>query len=426
MSLKKNLIKNGIASALQKGVKVAEQLLLVPFFISAWGAAYYGEWLTLTIIPTMLGFSDLGFGSAACNSFVLKYAAGDKKGAADTAKSGFFALHILVVSIIVLSIAVLFVLDYFQIFNKSLIDRSQAIEAVFMLMVARTISFYSPLNEAYFRSARKVAYSINLQTIYAGANVIGGLIVLVLKGTIVQFAAVNLLISIVFSVGYAIIAHRILPSERGTIDKSEIKMIFKKGFGFLLSPVWQAIFFQGTTFVVRLTLGPVAVTIFNTVRTLTRSVNQANSMVISSVIPEIQYELASGNKDKSKKIFDRSLYLIISIALSGMLFLYFFGPWFYQIWTHKALNPPAAMWNIFIVSILFNAIWWLSSDLLMSINKPYDFSIIAVITSVIAVLSSFFLSKYFGLIGASFGSCILDITLGLLIYKKVVKYFNNN
>ena len=98
MSLKKNLIKNGIASALQKGVKVAEQLLLVPFFINAWGAAYYGEWLTLTIIPTMLGFSDLGFGSAACNSFVLKYAAGDKKGAADTAKSGFFALHILVLS----------------------------------------------------------------------------------------------------------------------------------------------------------------------------------------------------------------------------------------------------------------------------------------------------------------------------------------
>ena len=74
MSLKKKLIYNGLASALQKVVKVSEQLLLVPFFITAWGAVYYGEWLTLTIIPTIIGFSDLGFGTAAANSFVLRYA----------------------------------------------------------------------------------------------------------------------------------------------------------------------------------------------------------------------------------------------------------------------------------------------------------------------------------------------------------------
>jgi len=50
LSLKKNLLKNGLASAVQKIIKIAEQLLLVPFFISAWGAAYYGEWLTLPLL----------------------------------------------------------------------------------------------------------------------------------------------------------------------------------------------------------------------------------------------------------------------------------------------------------------------------------------------------------------------------------------
>ena len=70
MSLKKRLVNNGLASILQKGVRVLEELFLVPFFISAWGAAYYGEWLTLTIIPSVIAFSDLGFGTAAANSFV--------------------------------------------------------------------------------------------------------------------------------------------------------------------------------------------------------------------------------------------------------------------------------------------------------------------------------------------------------------------
>jgi hypothetical protein len=42
-----------------------------------------------------------------------------------------------------------------------------------------------------------------------------------------------------------------------------------------MSPMWQAIFFQGTTFVVRILLRPIAVTIFNTVRTvLERQMNE--------------------------------------------------------------------------------------------------------------------------------------------------------
>jgi hypothetical protein len=34
MSIKKSILKNGIAAALQKVVKVLEQLFLVPFFIA--------------------------------------------------------------------------------------------------------------------------------------------------------------------------------------------------------------------------------------------------------------------------------------------------------------------------------------------------------------------------------------------------------
>jgi len=74
MSIIKGIISNGLANVVQKLVRIADQLLLVPFFLTHWGAAMYGEWLTLTIIPSVLAFSDLGFGSAVSNSFVLAYA----------------------------------------------------------------------------------------------------------------------------------------------------------------------------------------------------------------------------------------------------------------------------------------------------------------------------------------------------------------
>ena len=79
----KGIIGNGLAQITLKVIRVMEQLLLIPFFLAAWGAAYYGEWITLSIIPTVLTFTNFGFGSAVSNSFVLAYTGGNKQKAAD-------------------------------------------------------------------------------------------------------------------------------------------------------------------------------------------------------------------------------------------------------------------------------------------------------------------------------------------------------
>jgi O-antigen/teichoic acid export membrane protein len=424
MSLKKNIFNNGFATLINKGIKIAEQLLLVPFFITAWGAAYYGEWLTLTIIPSIIGFSDLGFGTAASNSFILKYAANEKLEAANISKSGYLSINIIVITAMLLSFLIIGILNYFNLFEKSLIPKNEAILAVTFLMLARVLGFFQPLNQAYFRAARKASLSIYLQSIYSGLNLLVGLIVLLCKGNIVMYAFTNLIIAILFNIFYTIFARRILPINKeyeGVVLLSDVKIIFRKGFGFLLSPVWQAIFFQGTTFVVRIVLGPVAVTIFNTVRTLTRSVNQANSMVISTVLPELQYEIGAGNLVKARKIFRIGLTVITIIAITGVVFLYLGGPWFYELWTRKALNPPIMMWNIFIVGIVFSAIWSISSDVFIAANKPYEFTIAGVVAAILAVLISYISSIYFGLTGAAIGSLFLDVFLFAFILPRSCK-----
>ena len=86
--LAKGIIGNGLAQITMKVIHALDQLLLIPFFLTAWGATYYGEWVTLSIIPSVLGFSDLGIGSAASNSFVLAYVSGKKQQAANLRKIG--------------------------------------------------------------------------------------------------------------------------------------------------------------------------------------------------------------------------------------------------------------------------------------------------------------------------------------------------
>ncbi|MDR0604501.1 MAG: hypothetical protein LBG80_09395, partial [Bacteroidales bacterium] len=273
MSLKKNILKNGIASVLQKLVRVLEQLLLVPFFIASWGAAYYGEWLTLTIIPSVLAFSDLGFGSAAANSFVLRYASGNKSEAVNIAKTGFVIISLTVVGGIVIGGIVLTLIDQFHLLKNSLISTGDAVWSLSFLITARLLTFYSQLFEAYFRAARKAAKGINLSTVCSGLNIIAGFIVLWMGYGVMAFALSQLVVSVLFNIFYGWSAVAILKLSKeckGYYTKSEAKEIITKGFGYLMTPVWQTFLFQGTTIVVRLTLGPVAVAVFNTVRTLSR------------------------------------------------------------------------------------------------------------------------------------------------------------
>lgn len=417
MSLKKNILKNGVATVIGKSFRILEQLLLVPFFISSWGAEYYGEWLTLTIIPSMMAFSDLGFGTSAANRFLLQYASGDKQGAANTARSGVFLISVVVVSGIVLSAGLIFILDRCHVFDKSLIARQDAVWALFFLMTARVITFYNQFYEAYFRAARRASLGINLQTVYSASNIIFGLLVLLLGGGIILFALVNLVVSVIFNPAYnwkAINTLGLNKTHTGKVLKSELNSIMKNGFGYLLSPVWQAIYFQGTTFVVRLTLGPLAVTVFNTVRTLVRSVSQVFNMITLSVFPEFQFEVGAGNLQKARKVFRITFIGIIACAVAGIIFLYFFGPWFYQLWTKKALNPPAMMWNIFIMSVAFNAIWWMATIIFQAYNKPYYFTVSGTVAAGISVAATWLFSGY-GLAGVAFGSFLLDFILALFL-----------
>lgn len=429
MFLKSNLFKNGIATALQKLVRVFEQLMLVPFYITAWGAAYYGEWLTLTILPSLLAFSDLGIGSAAANSYVLKYVSGNYQGAADSGKSGKTLVTYCVLGSVVIGAITLFVMNYFHLMDKSLIPKNDAMTAVSLMMLARLIDFYQQLYEGYYRAVRRAPYSINLLTYYALLKVVVSIIILYSGGGIILLSLATLVCAILFNAFYAITAVRLLPVENrldGTSQKLEMRQIAKTGFGYLLSPIWQAIYFQGTTFVIRIVLGPAAVATFNTVRTVSRSANQIYSLVNGTFFPEIQFEVASEKYDNAKKLFRTSLIIVSALAIAGMLFLALLGPWVYDIWTRGKLKPPTAMWNIFIIGIGFNALWWTAGVVFRAVNKPLNFAFMGVISSLVSIVASYLLSKRFGLTGAAIGNLSLDIIMAFYVLPASCKLINQS
>ena len=406
-------MSNATAMLIQKIVRILDQLLLVPFFLTAWGAAYYGEWLTLSIIPSVLAFSDLGFGSAVCNGFVLSYASGDKQSAANLNKSGWIIITGCILLGAFLTIILMLLGDYFNLFNKSLIPPQEAMTAVTLMISARLLSFYTQLVEGYFRSARKAALGSFLSSGQQIANILIGISILWAGYGIIGYAASQLGVSIVFNIIYYLIGKRLidLHEYHGRIVKSDIQMIISKGMGYLMTPIWQSIYFQGGTFVVRLTLGPESVAVFNTIRTVCRSVNQMFSMVNGSIFPDLQYEYGRGNMKTVHRLFRIAIIFSMIMGILGTIFLMIFGIDIYQLWTKSILPVSTNVWLTFMFGILLNAVWWTSVVTYRMTNQPYHFAIMSTFAASVSVGSSYLLSLHLGLWGATLGTVLYDIIM---------------
>ena len=413
----KGFISNGLANVVQKIVRIADQLLLVPFFLTNWGAAVYGEWLTLTIIPSVLAFSDLGFGSAVCNSFVLAYAAGDKQKAADLRKSGFWIITLTIILGLLLTVVAMVVFTKMQLFDKSHINAKDAMLAVTFMMVARLITFYTQLVEGFYRGARKAALGSLFGSGNYLINIVVGLIVLLLGYSVVTFAFSQLIIAVLYIIAYSIYGCRLIDLQEycGRILKSDIYDIVKKGMGYLMTPIWQSVYFQGTTFVVRITLGAEAVAIFNTVRTVCRSVNQLFSIINASIFPDLQYEYGQGHIQTVHKYFRVAVILSMLIGFIGCSVLVAFGLNVYGWWTNSVLTVPHSVWNVFMLGAFFNAVWWTSVVTYRMTNQPYHFAIASTVMSFVSVGLTYVLSFPFGLLGAAIGCTLFELVMALYV-----------
>lgn len=430
MSLRSNIFKNGFATLLLKLVRVLEQLLLIPFFLSSWGAAYYGEWLTLTIIPSIIAFSDLGFGTAAANSFVLKYVSGDYQGAANSSKTGLSLITIMVLAGMLISVLAMIVLNYLGVFEKSLIEGHDAIIAVSLLILARLSGFYSQLFESYYRAVRKAALSINLITIRAVLNLLAGFIVLFSGYGVIAFAFSQLIVIVVFNISFGMFGRRLLGNlfiqYSGVFDQKDRNDIMSKGVGFLLAPVWQAVYLQGTTLVVRLVLGPGAVTIFNTLRTFTRSINQVFSMLNKTILPELQFEIGVGNYERGKRLFGASVVTTMVFAILGVSILSIFGKWLFKVWTLNELQFEDSLLTLFLIGIIFNAIWSTASVIFPAMNRPYFLSLSGLIYALLSVILCYGLAFHFELVGVGIGVLIFEVLMATTILPKGSKMLHSN
>ena len=400
-----------------------QQLLLVPVFLSQWGAEYYGAWLVLTAIPTMLSMSNLGLGTAASTRIVLAIGKGDEE-EANAILCTSIATLFGIFSFIILAICFLPLL-FTNGAGSGLIQSPEIVLALLMSGIGLSIAV-QPL-EAYWVARHKAATAIFVRI---GLTLLQFLttFTIVLSGGRAHQVAMGIMIATVsWLLVYGSLSLRLIDWHHPLRWKfSLLKGLLGKGIGFQASALWQAILFQGSIVLANSLLGPIGAATWGSVRMLTRTGTQLIEVVKQALYPEIQNSVAKSEWHAVRKIHATGVTAAFCIGLIGMIGLLSIGPWFYSIWTNGELSVSRSVWFLLGLALILNSIWWASEPIHRATNQPWGMNLVGVTAALSALGVMWVLGRStLEIHGFAVGAVVFEVIMAGFVLKRSLEITND-
>jgi len=414
MKLKAALIRNSLASGWGKISTVLFRLIQVPVLLSFLGIEDYGRWLVLYSFPSWIQLANLGFGSVASNEMSMAAAAGNI-GKARAVYSTTLALVIAIfIGGLLLVSGIVPFLPSEQLLKLPAARHSEITLVIIWFTISTLLTFFSEVYEARFRSARKAHMPVILYSFRPWFELLGMVIVLQFSHRFDNLALAVLGTSVLYTLAMKWLSYRSkkeITFSAKDIDRNQVRPLFKKGLSFQAFPLGNALIYQGNILMVQVILGPAAVAVFGSVRTLVRSVNQMLELINQVMWPELSLLFGVGDYKRIARLHRIGVSVSIAAAVTCVLFLAVFGQWLYGFWTHHTIPLPQSLLLLFLLPIPFNALWFTSSVIHMASNKYEGLAIRYLIAMVLAIIACGILSYFFGIAGAAVSTLISDVVL---------------
>jgi O-antigen/teichoic acid export membrane protein len=202
------------------------------------------------------------------------------------------------------------------------------------------------------------------------------------------------------------------------------RRLFRPGIasmGLSLSSVFAN---QGVITVIGMTLGPTAVVLFSTMRTLTRSAFQIVNMINLAILPEMSLALGAGDKSLATQIHNYSCRLCLWLNIFAIVFLLIFGKYAYEIWTNHAIPFDTRLCAILMLTMLVNAMWCTSSVVLVATNNIIQMSAYYFISNIGVILLAFIAGYFTNLYGIALSLILVEIVMIKVVVPRSLKIMN--
>ncbi|MCC9642723.1 hypothetical protein LOC71_10585 [Rhodopirellula sp. JC740] len=419
MSASVRVKKMLLAVFLGRGVMAVRQLLMVPLLIRFWGTEYYGEWLVVSAIPSFLAMSNLGLGTAASIQIGMDVSAGRNNQAWTT-----FVSITLVLLAIVIGVWLLLLLSLFTF--PGLLNEFTHLEnakAVILVLVSATLtSLLSPTFTGWWVGVGKASRSSHWANLKSFVELLVCLAIPWFGGKAVSLAIAMLVWNCAWLFAYAsatLVETRKLSfgSEFQFVEWQQVRVLLFKGLGHQLSPLWQAILFQGSILLAAKLLGPSGAAMWGALRVAARSGCQVLELVSQSLRPEFQIAAGVGDEGKLRRLHSIGVVVSIGIAICLASVLLIVGRPLFLIWTRNAFVVDWMSWWLLMIALVPFSAWWVSGEMQRATNSPWFLNAAGVLIAVfsLVVMGS---AAELGIAGFCIGMLFFECLMACCIYTR--------
>lgn len=412
--MKKRLIRGFGATALGPLITIVVQLISVPIFLAVWGARLYGEWLILSAIPTYLAFSDLGFGDVAASDMTMRVAAREFGDALETFQSAWMLITItstLLYGLTILGVYSLPLAHWLHIFS---ITASETRLILAILSAYALLTMQSGLIVSGFRCEGKYAYGIFLSNVVRLTEALAATLTALCQAHPWQVAAAYLFARLFGTLAMSWIMRRSVPWIRyGRSDATLTcaKRLFFPAIAFMAFPVGNSLSIQGLILVIGVTLGPISVATFSTMRTMTRFAFQLMETVKNSVWPELSAAYGARDLLLARKLHRIACQAGLWMSIAGVAFLWLIGPTILMLWTHGKVPLDIGAFHWLLLVVIANSFWNTSSVVALASNTHQRLAMLYLAGTLGALASAYLLTRHMGLVGAALSLFVVDTAL---------------
>ena len=180
-------------------------------------------------------------------------------------------------------------------------------------------------------------------------------------------------------------------------------------------PLGNSLNLNGSLLAVGYALGPVAVVVFGTARTVSRVALQMTQMVNSTFEPEMSLAYGARNYDLTRALLRRACQLALIVAFVIVLAMMTIGPWFLTHWTSGRVPPSRPLLSILLLVVIFYALWSTSATLMTSTNQHQRLAIYYLGGTTITCFFCYIFARIWGLYGAAASLLISETIMNLYV-----------
>jgi O-antigen/teichoic acid export membrane protein len=380
------------------------QLIQVPVFLHFWSVPLYGEWMIVNSIPAYLSFSNIGFGSVAGNEMTMMVARGDRDDALRVFQSCWWLIAGICSGTILLLSGALYFLPAAHLLKLSNISETDTKWIIFYLGVSVLLGQLEQLLQSAYRCVGRYPFGSMIKSTFT-LIAFGCMMIPVALGggpriTALVFAAANVFFTIIL----CIMVKRDIPWIQfgwSHARVAEIRKLVRPAIAFMGFPIGNALNLQGTLLAVGYALGPTAVVVFGTARTVSRVALQMVQMINSTFEPEMTIAYGAHNIPLIRTLHRRACQFALILALGIVSAMMLLGPWFLHRWSGGHVPPSRGLLSILLTVVILFALWSTSSTLLTSTNQHQRLAAYYIFATGITCVLCYFAARAWGLYGAA-------------------------